>query len=554
MALPLKDWLVRTRAGDVLGPYSQRELMDELKKSTFSLEDEIAPAQGHWISAQALSYHDTEELTSTSTRTQQPFTSSLSNVSPAGPSELTPTPEARVNIKPGAGNQSQVRIPAHLLPKSSQSGFRPLAWLGVLAVGVLSVLIYSKLTAPHVDEPATQVTSASSGASSESPFVRQIYNLIQAGKSQVALRQLTLYHERGPSKTDVEYLIPYAALLIQEGESPSRAKKFLDLVLESDGSAYLKSRAQLWLGYMQLAAGKPDQAESHFLEALELTPKDAAARFNLGRTYLKQERYALALDYLALAELEAPDLWLVQIYKGRAKLALELPVEAQTAFKAAIENAPDRWITYIYYALFLAQTNQYAEAQKTLKKMLTRDPHFEIHSPAPFGFYQEKVNYAEYLSAFTHVMERTPGEEREVGKRFIQYLMNGGDEGTRIEAMADKGSLTPRVFALKVVLDRESTASQLKKAITRLPESLDAFGYYAYVLRGEAQARLGLYEESKKDFQRAIELSPQSAISRWAYASLLQKVQQMPLAHGQIRELLRYNPGYVPAIVWTQNL
>ena len=553
MAQPLKDWLVRTRAGDVLGPFTQRELMDELKKNTFSTEDEIAPAQGHWISAQALTYHEGDEFTSTSTRTQQPLTGSMNVPPPLGASDLTPTPEARVHLKPGAA-QGNVRIPAHLLPKTGKRS-RSVVWGAGTAVIVLTLLIVSKLM--HQQESGGEATGAHPAANmahSESPFVRQIYNQIQAGKTQAALRALTLYHERGPSKSDVEYLVPYAALLILEGESPSRAKKFLDQVLDSETSAYVKSRAHLWHGYLLLASGKATEAESHFLEALELTPKDAAARFNLGRTYLKQEKYALALDYLALAELEAPDLWLVQIYKGRAKLAMEMPQEAQMAFKSAVENSPDRWITYIYQALFLAQTNQTAEAQKVLKRMLTRDPHYEIHSPAPFGFYQEKVNYAEYLSAFSHVMERSAGEERDVGKRFIQYLMTGSDEGTRLEALADKGGLMARVFALKVALDREGSAGVLKKSLSRLPESLDAFGYYAYVLRGEAQARMGLFEESKKDFQRAIELSPHSAIPRWAYASLLQKVQQMPLAHAQIRELLRYNPGYVPAIVWTQNL
>ncbi len=548
-----KEWMVRTRTGDVLGPFSQRELMEELKRNTFSTDDEIAPSQGHWISAQALSYHDSDELTSTSTRTHHPFTQSITSDLPSKNPDLTPTPEARVNLQPG-GPVGDVRIPAHLLPKRSPA-LNPIILGALLAGMLLSGLAYLKVRKnSSATGNGTQAGSASSHSEGESPFVRQIYNQIHAGKTQAALRTLTLYHERGPSKNDVEYLIPYAALLILEGESPSRARKFLDQVVDSDANAFLKSRAHLWLGYLALSTDKIDQAESHFLESLQLTPKDPAARFNLGRTYLKQEKYSLALDYLQLAELEMPDLWLIQIYKGRAKFALDQPAEARVAFKTAMDGSPDRWITYIYHALFLAQTQQMTEAQKLMRKMLTRDPHYELHSPPPFGYYQEKLNYGEYLNAFTHVMEKSSGEDKEVGKRFIQYLLSGTDEGGRLEAVAEKGGLVARVIGLKVVLDRESSAGDIKKAIQRLPENLDSFGYYAYVLRGEAEGRLGLFDEAKKDFRRAIELSPQSAISHWAYSALLQKLQEMPEAQNQVRELLRYHPNYIPAIVWTQNL
>ena len=547
----LKDWMVRTRTGEILGPFSQRELMEELKRNTFTIDDEICLSQGHWVSAQALSHHDTDEFTSTSTRTHHPFTQSITTDLPN--SDLTPTPEARVQLKPGNAN-GNVRIPAHLLPKVQRTGPNPLI-LGVLVVGlILSALAFLKVRkgGGNTQAPATQ--TASGHTDGESPFVRQIYSLIHAGKTQNALRTLTLYHERGPAKNDVEYLIPYAALLILEGESPSRARKFLDQVVDSDANSVLKSRAHLWLGYLSLSTDKVDQAESHFLEALQLTPKDPAARFNLGRTYLKQEKYALALDYLQLAEREVPELWLVQIYKGRAKFALDQPAEARIAFNAATEGAPDRWIAYIYYALFLAQTQQSTEAQKVLKKMLTRDPHYEINSPAPFGFFQEKLNYNEYLSAFNHVMEKSTGEEKEIGKRYIQYLMSGTDEGGRLSAYAEKGGIVARAIALKIVLDKEASAGEIKRAVQRLPENLDAFGYYAYVLRGEAQARMGLFDEARRDFRRALELAPQSASPHWAYASLLQKLQENADAQAQIRDLLRYHPNYIPAIVATQNL
>jgi tetratricopeptide (TPR) repeat protein len=327
-----KEWLVRTRAGEVLGPYTQRELLDELKKNLFSIEDEIAPSQGHWISAEALTYHEADELTSTSTRTHQSITSDLQD----GPLEETPPPETSLHNRTTQLGRGKIRIPAHLIPKQKTSSLNPL-FLGILLAGmVFSALAYLKVRrGSTVNAPEPVATLSTEG---ESAFVRQIYALIHAGKSSAALRALTLYHERGPAKNDVEYLVPYAALLILEGESPNRAKKFLDQVLDSDAPAFLKSRAHLWLGYLALSSDKLDQAEGNFLEALQLSPKDPAARFNLGRTYLKQEKYALALDYLQLAELEARDLWLIHIYKGRAKFALDQRNEAESSFRVSNRN------------------------------------------------------------------------------------------------------------------------------------------------------------------------------------------------------------------------
>ncbi len=547
-----KEWMVRTRAGEVLGPYTQRELMEELKRNLFSVEDEIAPSQGHWISAQALAYHETEELTST--RSHHPFTQSITSDIQTSPGDLPLPPEVRRNRPGNIDSQRKIRIPGHLLPRTQPSKFNPVL-LGFLVVAVaLSGVVYLRNHRASNQSSQTEPQNSGVPLQGESAFVRQIYSLIHGGKTQAALKALTLYHERGPAKNDVEYLVPYAALLILEGESPSRARKFLDQVIDADTTAYLKSRAHLWLGYLALMTDKLDQAEGHFLEALQMSPKDPAARFNLGRTYLKQEKYSLALDYLQLAELEAPDLWLIQIYKGRAKFALEQPADAQVAFKASMENSPDRWITYIYYALFLAQTQRAAEGQKILKQMLTRDPHYEVLSPPPFGYYQEKINYTEYLNAFTHVMEKASGEEKEVGRRYIQYLLTNTDEGGRIETLAEKGGLTARVLGLKLVLDREATGAEVKHALARLPESLDSFGYYAYVLRGEAYGRLGLFDEAKRDFRRSLDLAPHSAIGLWAYATLLQKVQSSAEAQSQVKELLRYHPNYIPAIVSAQNL
>jgi len=558
----VKDWLVRTRSGEILGPYSQRELLDELKRRTFTPEDEIAQSRGMWISAQTLTGHDVDEFTLTHTRNQT-VTKSIHQITSTGTlstaeETLTPSDFSLQAPYPPRANEPLAPVPpvARRAPAAGNQKLAPFLFSAMVVGGIWFLVTSLKPREKSPLSPPNQALQSASNTprEAESPFVRQVYTLIAAGEPKEALKLLNQYHEKHQAKGDLEYLVPYAALLISEGDSPSRARKFLEMVLGSQGSLYLKSRAHHWLGFLFLSEGEGDMGESHFLEALQLNPKDPAARFNLGRAYLKQKKYSQALDYLNLAELEVPDLWLVHIYKGRAKAAMGNIEEARTAFKKAVECSPDRWITYLYYAVFLNAIKENDIAQITIKKMLTRDPQYEANSPPPWGFYEEKVPYSEYLDTFEDIMAHAIAEDREMGKLYINYLMNSsGNESKRIEQIAEKGNIMARVLALKVALDRDSPLDVIKAATARLPAQLKEFGYYAYVLRGDARTRMSLFNEALQDLQSAMVLEPQSAVARWAYAVLLKKSGREADAQSEIKSLLSYHPNYIPAIVSTHN-
>jgi tetratricopeptide (TPR) repeat protein len=539
----VREWLVRTRAGEILGPYNQKELLTSLNDGKFTVDDEISPSQGSWVSAQVLSFRESDELTKTSTRTHQTSTTNEAMILPDAMDgdehhhfHTHPHPQHSQPAQPHATKPAASTI--------SSSTYILLALVILVgAIATLKVRREGRVASSRGGEMGISLT--------ESPFLKGVYLKIQSGKQQEALRDLTRHHESGPSKTDVEYLIPYAALLITETDSTTRAVKLLQQVLETATTLDLKARAHHWLGYAMLANGEGDMGESHFLEALQMNPKDPAARFNLGRAYLKQEKFSQALDYFQLAELEVPNLWLVHIYKGRAKFSLQQTEEAKVSFKTAVASSPDRWLSYIYFALFLRQSHQKEIAQDTLKIMLRHDPMYELHSPAPWGYFQEKIDYAEYLDVFNHVMTETTGPEREIGKIYIQYLMSGKDLAKRLEALGDKPDLFGKIIALKAMLDRDASQADLKKLIAKLPANLADFGYYAYVLRGEALMRLGEEKDSQRDLTRALDLSPRAAVAQWAYASLLKKQGRQTEADQKIQELLSYHPNYIPAIVWS---
>lgn len=550
-----KEWLVRTRAGDILGPYSQRELVESFQRGVFATSDEIAPSGGRWTSAQALANHDIDEATRTSTRSVAYTRSHTTLPGEPDSEELTPTPdmEPLPRVQP-VMHPPQSPAP-HRAPREG-SKLGPFVLLFVALALVTALLSVLKQRRGGEDKPPPAiVTKLPSGLSGETPFTQQIFSLIHRGETQNALRLLTEHHERNKDPKDLEYLVPYAALLILEGESTQRAKKMLEQVLAAPVPSKWKARAHHWLGYLMLSQDTGDMGEGHFLESLVLNPKDAASRFNLGRAYLAQERYSQALDYFQQAEQEVPNLWLVHLYKGRARLALRNLEDAGAAFRAALELAPDRWMTYVYFALYQSNhLHDSAGALATLRKMLTRDPHYEIHSPAPFGYYQERVNYGEYLSIYNELTRDMPSEEREVGRLYLTYLMNGagGSEGRRLEAGAEKGSLNAKVFGLKAGLDRDAPQETIRLLVDRLPPVMSEFGYYAFVLRGEARMRLGSFSEAQDDFRHALALEPRAAVAHWGMAILLRKMQKGVESRAELRTLLQYHPEYIPAIVAEQ--
>jgi len=396
--------------------------------------------------------------------------------------------------------------------------------------------------------PSQGNLAAKLGASDSAPFVRKIYDLIAANELNRALEELSKYHQTNPP--DLEYLIPYSALLILENQNYDQARSYLDRVLTSNLPNTLKSKAHLWYGYSLLAANEEDFGESHFLEALQLSPSDPAARFNLGRTYIKQQKYAHALDYLQLAEVEVPDLWLIHIYKGRAKVALNKRDEARASFRLAIESSPDRWLSYIYYSLFLLASRDLNEAKLTLRKMLTRDPLFEVYSPAPWGFYQEPVDYREYLNNYSKVMERAKEEDLELGKVYITFLLNnyGPIENHRLQLLAEKGDLLPRVLALSALVKSDAKTEDLRRSVVRLGGSLSEFGPYAYVIRAEAKTYLNNFQEAQQDLSSALLAEPKSAAARLLQYKIYRIQNKKEEALRELQTILSYHPNYIPAI------
>ncbi|MSP19692.1 MAG: tetratricopeptide repeat protein [Bdellovibrionales bacterium] len=569
-----KEWIVKTKSKEVLGPFTQTELLKQLESHVFTLNDEICCTLGHWISAHTLQARDSDEITRTSSRINTTTTGiSVSDLTPTSTQTdkfFTPSPPIPNPLKTNPLNRSlPSEKPLDYVPKvplkmgssksekqtslKSNTTKRYPLLTALTLTGICVLFFYRPAnTKRETTEVASSLQILEKPKTTDTEIVRKSKLLIQTGKNKQALKLLANYHE-GHSGTDSSYLSLYAGLLITEGESTLRAKKILDQTLLSKGSPQLKAEAHLWLGYLLISEDdEGDMGESHFLEALQLDPKDPTARFNLGRAYLKQKKYQQALDYLQLAELELPNFWLIQVHKGWAKLALGLTADASQSFKAAVDDSRDRWVSYIYQSIFYLKNKEPEAAKDSVLKMLSRDPDFEKLSPIPLGFFQSKTNYDEYLVAYSQVMEKASDEDKLIGRIYITYLANPlsrAEDWRKMDALANRsGNILPRILSLKMLLPHAIDAGYLKNIISRLPPNLDYFGPYPYVLRAQAREKLNQISEAQTDYQKALAIDPQSAVALWYQYELFKKLHRGSEAIETLKKLLYTHPNYIPAL------
>lgn len=531
-------WLVRTSSGEILGPFRQSDLQSGLTNDLFTVSDEIAPPNAPWMRANLL-LSSSDEVTRTSTRNQ-----TLSH----------PTVSMSGSAAPQLSIASQIPEPKLAPPvllitsdnsKSVLHKIAPFLLGSILVLGIWSLLVQSRGTSHRVSPLKHEEENASS------EFMKTIYGLVLRGESSSALEKLR-WHHQAPSPSDYpEYSIVMAALEIVSDQNTGGAKRALTQIISEETTTHLRSAAHRWLGYLMLAKDEGDMGENHFLESLQLDPKNSAARFNLGRAYLKQERFIQALDYFQLAELEQPELWLIHIYKGRARSELGQFQQAENHFRRAVDLEPDRWISHIYYALFLAGRQEMDSAQRILNQMILRDSQFEYLSPPPWGFFQEKTNYGEYLSVYSHISANLTPSQRTLGKTLIQFASTSTaspDVLSRLTGLAKQGETLAQLGLLKAALTLNDH-NQVQEQLASLRGDLIEYGANAYTLRARGLALVSKPQEAEKEFKLALSIDPTNAAAHWAYAEFLGG-QGRPGEMAQlIRNLLNFHPGYIPAIV-----
>lgn len=540
----VKNWMVRTKANEILGPYSQKELWEAFTQGFFSTQDEIALSQNHWISAQVLSQYIQEEFTSTKNEGSGSVTVSVSVTATESEletetvsSKATSTPSDERKASPQLRRQENFSDNTYSEPSKSTG-----KWWYILGTAVVTFLV-------------TYLFFSGNGETNKFSIHKEIQTFedlkdsVQASiKSQSydkALEHIGSFRQKKSAQLNPEISMLEASVYVYQNE-PTKARKILDPLLLSS-QPNLQFQAHFWTGFIDLQLGQEDMGENHFLAALELNPKDAASRFNLGRAFLKSGKYRQALDYLQLAELELPKFWLISIYKGRARQELGQIEQADLAFRMSIQASPDRWLPYFYYALFQFRNKEKEKAVQTLKKMLTKDSAFELLSPVPYGFFQEKINYEEYRDATQKILSKDNWEDKEVVIAYMNFLSSPEDCLSKIKNIPGETTFS-KLLLLKMSYALNDDRDSIEKRLKDIPTEVGEYGAFGYLVRGKAAASLNNLSQSEKEFEKAILTDPKSAEAHWALYEVYQKREKFREAEQVKKELLSFHPDYIPAL------
>ena len=120
--------------------------------------------------------------------------------------------------------------------------------------------------------------------------------------------------------------------------------------------------------------GKPDKAMARFKRAIDITPEDAAAHYNLGLCLHHEGKYSDALESYSRAAELAPDSSDIRANIGLAMLETGDIAGAIEHLKKAVELAPDDAEASFDLGCALAANNELDDAAERFREAAKADP------------------------------------------------------------------------------------------------------------------------------------------------------------------------------------
>ena len=221
-----------------------------------------------------------------------------------------------------------------------------------------------------------------------------------------------------------------------------------------------------------------------FAQAQETEPdvNEAINLFNQGQDAHEKGDLQAALKFYEQAVQIYPEFAEAEFQRGNAYLALDKPVDAERAFRRALEIREDWTLPMTSLGALLVEKTEFAEAEKLLNKAIESDD----------------SNFQAF-SALTDLRLKTKADA-EVLKKLLE----------NVKALTAKAKPTASIWASRASLenalgDRAAAKTSLSRALT-----LDPNNKTALMERAEIALVQGDYKGAMQDAQLLIKLSPNS--------------------------------------------
>ncbi len=283
-------------------------------------------------------------------------------------------------------------------------------------------------------------------------------------------------------------------------------------------------------------AGRFEQAEAGYREALAAAPGDAEALLNFGRLLRRIGRGEEALDSYRRALALSPGSPVAQLRVGEMLAALGRPQEAVAALEAAVAVHPDFSALHNGYGIALREAGRLDDALAACQRAVALEPRMMLARFNVGNLLREKGFLAESAAAYRAAIGIEPGIA-EVHNNLGNVLK---DMGNTQEALA----CYQRALALKPdFADALYNAAQLLRDSGQIDEAIGAFRSVldARPDMVEAHYELGNLLKNRGDkagalacYRRALQADPDYAEARWACA-----MTQLPMVADDDAEMAR---------------
>ncbi len=274
-------------------------------------------------------------------------------------------------------------------------------------------------------------------------------------------------------------------------------------------------RAHNNLAHALVAAGKSEEAFSHYEAALRINPDSVEAHTGIGAILVPAGRLDEAIAHYRQALRVNPTDAITLANLGGALAEQGQVAEAETHLRAAVAAAPDLPEARSYLGVTLAKQGRTSEAIEHLARMTELQPN--------------DVVARRHLGSALAIEGRTA--------EAIQQF----ETAIRLDP-ADARSRTGLGEALDAAGKLEAATLEYEKAVRLNPALPEARADL-----GNSLARLGRVDEAETQLREAVRLRPDDSASRYDLAVVLWRKGQVAAARQQLETVVRQNPTHEPA-------
>ena len=313
------------------------------------------------------------------------------------------------------------------------------------------------------------------------------------------------------------------------------------------------SEAWLRLGEVHLKTGRTKKALEAFQRAKNLDPSDKDAYYGLAIVYLRLNKPALArFQYETVLKLYPGEkqawIFLADLYTAEGRI-----YSAINAYRQILKFLPENSVVLYNYGVILVQAKQYAEARRTLNRVIEAAPGFIPPRLLLAKINEEEDKPAEAGKIYLDVLNRAPNDRAaQVGLVKVYITEGKWSEAAglldKLPEPGDRELLRLAGFVYEKAGKYQRALDVFQKVLAKKDDTQTRF-YLAIVLDN-----LDRDTEAAAELRKVIAVDPKHAAAlNYLGYTLVERGESLDEAEVLIKNALRQDPdnsAYLDSLGW----